>query len=317
MNPGGAPRWAVGFCTYRRPAGMARLIDHLAVAARELREKPALIVVDNDGTDPAIAALASERAAAAGLPHHFVVEPTPGISAARNAVFARAEALGARFMAMIDDDEWPAPQWLAALDRRRAETNAHIVGGPVTPVFPDNAKALERIARWWSVQPQLLAGKPFVFCTCNFLIDLAAVAEMPRPLFDEQFGLSGGGDTVFFRSLFFAGHPMAWAEDALVYEEVPPARASFGWMRTRRYRSGNHAVAWEVRDNGRLRTLLKTAGLTARLAIYPLLRREPEARITGWLLELDKVRGRWNAHRGALYMEYERGDAAPPDKACR
>lgn len=309
--------FAVGLCTYKRPAGLARVIDHVGVAARELGEAPALIVVDNDGSDPAIAALAAERAAAAGLALHFVVETSPGISAARNAVFAKADALGVGFMAMIDDDEWPSPDWLTQLARRQAETGADIVGGPVAPVFPDDAKALEKLARWWSVRPQLLDGKPFVFCTCNFLIDLAAIRQVPRPLFEEEFGLSGGGDTVFFRSLFFAGHTMAWAEEALVYEEVPPSRASLKWMRTRRYRSGNHAVNWEARDSGRLRTLAKTLALTARLPFYPLLGREPEARMTGWLLELDKVRGRWKAHTGALYMEYARPDAAVHEKACR
>lgn len=307
--------WAVGFCTYKRPQGMARLIDHLGDAVRRLGEPVRLIVVDNDGGDAAVAALAAERADAAGLALQFVVEPRPGISAARNAVFAAADAAGIRLLAMIDDDEWPSPDWLAALAATREETGAHIVGGPVAPVFPDDAavRRLGRYARWWSVGPQLLHGRPFVFCTCNFLIDLAATADMPRPLFDEKFGLSGGGDTVFFRSLFFANHPMAWADDALVHEEVPPSRASMRWMRTRRYRVGNHAANWEARDRGRLRTLAKTVVLTARLAVYPLLGREPEARLVGWLLETEKVRGRWNAHRGSLYVEYGR----PGEKACR
>jgi len=309
--------WAVGLATYRRPAGLARVIDHIGIAARQLGRPVALIVVDNDGSDPAIAALAADHAARAGLDLHFIVETTPGIAAARNAVFARADALGVRFMAMIDDDEWPAPDWLVALHATALDTGAHIVGGPVTPVFPANARKLERIARWWSVQPQLLQGKPFVFCTCNFLIDLAAMRDVPRPLFDPAFGLSGGGDTVFFRGLFFGGHQMAWAPKARVHEEVPPSRASLAWMRTRRFRVGNHAATWETRDQGRLRALAKSAMLTARLAIYPFLNREPEARGIGWLLELEKVRGRWNAHRGALFMEYARADGPANEKACR
>ena len=104
---------------------------------------------------------------------------------------------------------------------------------------------------------------------------------------------------------------------ARVYEEVPPSRASVAWMRTRRYRVGNHAVNWEVRDKGRARAIAKTIGLTARLAIYPLLGREPEARLAGWMFEVEKVRGRWNAHRGALYMEYARSDDTADGKACR
>jgi succinoglycan biosynthesis protein ExoM len=163
----------------------------------------------------------------------------------------------------------------------------------------------------------LLHGKPFVFCTCNFLIDLGAIRAAPRPLFDPAFGLSGGGDVVFFRGLFFDGHPMAWAESALVYEEVPPSRASLQWMRTRRFRVGNHAGTWETRDRGRLRATLKTIALTVRLAIYPLLMREPEARGVGWLLEMDKVRGRWDAHRGSLFVEYGRSEVPANGKACR
>jgi succinoglycan biosynthesis protein ExoM len=313
----GEDRWAVGLATYKRPQGLARVIDHLGLAVQKLGSAVDLIVVDNDGQDPAIADLARSHAESAGLELHFIIETTPGIAAARNAVFARADAIGTRFLAMLDDDEWPDADWLVALRGRQAETGAHIVGGPVSPVFPGNARQLQRLARWWSVQPQMLDGKPFVFCTCNFLADLAALRDVPRPLFDPAFGLSGGGDTVFFRALFFAGHPMAWADRALVHEEVPPSRASLAWMRTRRFRVGNHAATWETRDRGRVRAVLKTLVLTARLAVYPLLGREPEARAVGWLLEMDKVHGRWNAHQGALFIEYGRADGPAHAKACR
>jgi len=317
MTVSPAPRWAVGLATYKRPAGLARVIDHIGKAAQHLGVPVDLIVADNDGSDPAIAALARDHAERAGLVLHFVVEPTPGIAAARNAVFDRATEIGTRFLAMIDDDEWPAQDWLVALAACRLQTGAHIVGGPVSPVFPADRQSLQALARWWSVQPQMLNGKPFVFCTCNFLIDLDAIRAVPRPLFDPAFGLSGGGDTVFFRGLFFKGHPMAWAETALVYEEVPPSRASLSWMRTRRFRVGNHAGTWETRDRGRLKATLKTMALTLRLGIYPLLRREPEAWAVGWLLEMEKVRGRWDAHRGSLFMEYARPGAPANEKSCR
>ncbi len=307
--PGAAPPRAIGIATYRRPAGLARAIDHVAAAVAQAGGGAVLIVVDNDGSDPAVAEVAARHAAAGGLALDFSVEPRPGIAAARNAIFARADALGVRRLAMLDDDEWPLPGWLAALEARMDHTGVAVVGGPVVPVFPAGAARLQRIARFWSVQPQALAGRPFVFCTCNFLVDLHAIRDHPRPLFDDRFGLSGGGDTVFFRSLFHAGHAMAWARDAVMEEDVPPSRASVAWMRTRRFRIGNHAVNWEVRDHGWLRPLAKTCALSLRLAIYPLLGREPEARLWGWVFELDKVMGRWNAHRGRLFMEYAR-DAA-------
>lgn len=298
--------WAVGIATYRRPDGLERVIQHVGAAVRAAGMPAVLIVVDNDGADPAVADRARQAAHAAGLTLDFSVEQRPGIAAARNAIFARAEAHAIRFLAMLDDDEWPTEGWLAALAAEQVRSGAAVVGGPVAPVFPPDKRRLQKIARFWSVQPQMLEGRPFVFCTCNFMVDLVAIADHPRPLFDDRFGLSGGGDTVFFRALFKAGFAMAWAADALVEEEVPPQRASVAWMRMRRYRVGNHAVNWEMIDRGRLRPLAKTLGLTARLAIYPALGREPGARLHGWLFELDKVMGRWNAHRGVLHMEYAR-----------
>lgn len=306
---------AVGICTYRRRASLERTLSAVALAAQVLREPPIVIVVDNDGADSAVERAVADFAARSGLTAHYRIESAPGISAARNAVFEEARARHARFLAMIDDDEWPSALWLAELLRVQAATGAAVVGGPVRPVFPTSAQALQRYARFWSVQRQFLHGKPFVFCTCNALVDLHALAAQPQPPFDEAFGLSGGGDTVFFRRLFFAGLPMAWAEAAWVHEEVPASRATIGWMRQRRYRVGNHAVRWESDGSMPWRSLLKTLGLTLRLPIYPSLRREPEAPWMGWLLELDKLRGRWAAHFGRIFIEYAR--ALPQQKACR
>lgn len=307
---------AVGLCTYKRRVSLERTLQHIAAAAQQVATAPVVIVVDNDGEDPLVEQSVLAFGQQSGLQVRYRVEPKPGISAARNAIFDEAAQLGVRFMAMIDDDEWPSPDWLAALLKAQADEQAVVVGGPVRPVFPDAAANLQKYHRYWSVDRQFLNGKPFVFCTCNFLIDLQAIADLPRPLFDEEFGLSGGGDTVFFRRLFFAGHAMAWSEAAWIHEEVPASRASFKWLRQRRYRVGNHAVRWESLDGGQPRSIAKTLGLSARLAIYPLFRREPESPWVGWLLEYDKVRGRWASHFGGVFVEYAR-PVQPGEKVCR
>ena len=305
---------AVGLCTYKRRTSLERTLEHIAASAAALTEPPCVIVVDNDGQDPDVARSVSAFSQRSGLTVHYLVEPQPGISAARNAVFAQADALGVRFVAMIDDDEWPSPAWLKELLAAQAATSATVVGGPVRPVFPDSAAARRPNARFRAVDRQFLQGRPFVFCTCNFLIDMQAIAAVPRPLFDEAFGLSGGGDTVFFRGLFVAGHSMAWSDAAYVHEEVPPSRASFAWMRQRRFRVGNHAVRWESIAS-RTQSLAKTLGLTLRLPIYPLFLREPEAPLAGWLFEYDKLRGRYASHFGDVFVEYGRAPQ-PGEKTC-
>jgi succinoglycan biosynthesis protein ExoM len=299
-------RIGVAVCTYRRAAGLARLLAALPVGAPEAAT---VIVVDNDGGDVLVpAAVAAARAA--GRDVRLFMEPRPGISAARNRAFAEAEAAGLGLLALIDDDEWPAPGWLAALLRRREATGAAVVGGVVRPVFPAGS-ALEGFARFWSVLPQERDGRPFVHATSSVLIDLACLDGLPRPLFDDAYGLSGGGDVVFFARLAARGVAMAWAEDAVAFEEVPPKRATWAWIAGRRFRVGNHMVLEERLRHGRLRPVLKTLGLGLRLAGYPLLGREPEARLAGWRLEAAKVRGRVAAHRGRLVVEYARDGAVP------
>ncbi|EJN08086.1 glycosyltransferase family 2 protein [Herbaspirillum sp. YR522] len=307
---------AIGLCTYKRRPSLERLLEHIAVAVATLGQPATVIVVDNDGSDPEVRKSVEGFSARTGIAANYIIESTPGISAARNAIFDEATRLGVRFMAMIDDDEWPAPGWLVELLKTQSAERAAVVGGPVRPVFPDNAAHLQKYARYWSVQRQFLEGKPFVFCSCNFLIDMQAIANEPRPLFDEKFGLSGGGDTVFFRKLFYRGHPMAWSEDAWIHEEVPQSRAGFKWMRQRRYRVGNHAVRWESIGGKSLRSFAKTLGITARLPLYPLFRREPESVMVGWLLEYDKIRGRWASHFGDVFVEYARPEE-PGQKQCR
>ncbi|WP_085315223.1 glycosyltransferase family 2 protein [Derxia lacustris] len=306
----------IGFCTYKRKEGMIRLLDHIAIAAKALPAPPIVIVVDNDGSDPSVGEAVAEFSRNTGIESRYRIEKQPGISAARNAVFAETDALGVRYLAMIDDDEWPSPDWLAQLLRTSEEQKAVVVGGPVRPVFPDSAQQLRKWARYWSVDKQKLNGKPFVFCTCNFLLDMDKLRDEPRPFFDEAFGLSGGGDTVFFRKLFFRGHPMAWSDEAFIYEEVPVSRASLKWLRQRRFRVGNHAARWETLDYGKGRAFLKSLGLTVRLLFYPLYNREPDSRALGWLLEFDKVRGRFASHFGDVFVEYARPQQ-PGEKVCR
>ncbi|MFO1220337.1 MAG: glycosyltransferase family A protein [Burkholderiaceae bacterium] len=293
----------VGICTFRRPQQLDRALRAIAIAIRHSGEKAAIVVVDNDGSDLALRSQIGQFAVGAGLEVTYCIERTPGISSARETVFRIAAARGATLLAMIDDDEWPSEGWLAALLRQKRSSNAVVVGGPVRPVFPAAAAALRRHSRYWAVEAQTVNGRPFIYAAGNFLIDLAAIANEERPLFDQAFGLTGGEDVVFFRRVMARGHTMSWCDTAVVYEEVPPERASLAWIRKRRFGVGNSAVRWE-RPAGPWRTLFKTALLTLRLPIYPLLRREPESPWLGWVLEGEKVRGRFAAHLGDVVLQY-------------
>jgi succinoglycan biosynthesis protein ExoA len=296
----------LAICTYRRPEGLQRLLAALPSACAGAAERILVLIVDNDGSDPRVEAIA-QRAA---LEVRLFVETRPGISAARNRAVAEAEVAGITQLAMIDDDEWPEPGWLAGLLARQTETGAVVVGGLVEADFSGTNWVPEHLRRFWSVQPQVRDGRPFVHTTGNVLLELARLRDVDRPLFDDRFGLSGGGDLVFFSRLFRLGMPMAWAEKSFVKEEVPPDRGSLNWIRRRKYRVGNHMVVDELIRLGSIVPLLKTIGLLVRLPVYPVLNREPGARLAGWSLEVAKIRGRLAAHRGIHAVEYARDGAS-------
>jgi len=138
-GPGGAPsgpgpsaappRFTVVVCTRNRSR-------QLADFGREwLRHESAvdweLLLVDNGSTDDTrevAAALVAARPARARV----VVEPSPGLSAARNLGVrsARGESI-----AFLDDDATPAPGWLDAYERALARPGVLAAGGPIDPDF--------------------------------------------------------------------------------------------------------------------------------------------------------------------------------------
>ncbi len=297
---------AVCVCTFRRPRQLSRLLSALLAMARP--PSTSFIIVDNDGEDPTIKALVASFGGSAGAPVEYVIERRSGISAARNAAIGAARRIGAGAVAMLDDDEWPSQDWLLKLLAAQEASGAVAVGGPVEPVFESDSPVPKKFERLWSVREGRLNGKPYVYCTCNCLINLDAIAFLGDLPFPEDFGVSGGEDAVFFRRLFFAGVRMIWARDAIVFEEIPAERATMAWMRRRWYRHGNAGMRSERAAPGQddLPPLLKTVLLCARLPLYPFMSHSAIRDPFLWVLEVERIRGRIAAHFGRVREEYAR-----------
>jgi len=266
------------------------------------------VIVDNEGNNTQTDHLVHDFREGCGARVISVVETEPGLSAARNAAFRAARAVGADTVALLDDDEWPAGQWLTKLIEMRSHTGAAVVGGPVCPVF-ETGKAPPAKYQWlWSVQEGRLRGLPHVYCTCNCLIDLGAVAFLGDESFSRDFRFTGGEDVVFFRRLHAAGIRMAWSDEAIVFEQISQERATIGWLRRRWYRLGNIGVRCEKAAPvaGEMQPFAKTILLTLRLVIYPLINRSVFTAPMLWLLEAERVRGRLASHAGFIVIQYGR-----------
>jgi succinoglycan biosynthesis protein ExoM len=254
-TPAGTPRVAVCVATFRRPAGLERLLhglEGLAFAG----EAPSLeiVVVDND---PEQSARATCEALRPGLrwPLRYEPEPRRGISHARNRAVAASRSW-ADFVAFIDDDEAPEPDWIEQLLRVQASYDADVVCGPVIRHFESEPPEWVKKGGFF-VDARYPTGTDIPDpATNNVLIRTAVFGESDEP-FDLRFGLTGGEDTHFFLRLGRAGRKMVWADEARVNEWVPVSRASGKWVLQRVYRTSN---TWSICER-ELHPTFRAAGM--------------------------------------------------------
>jgi GT2 family glycosyltransferase len=211
-----------------------------------------VVVVDNDPEESA-RSVCDEVAARRAYPIHYVVEKNRGIAFARNAALAVALS-NSDFVAFIDDDEVPEPDWLSELLRVQKFYNADVVTGPCLPQYLEPPPS-------WVVEggfhelPRYPTGTQRHMAFTNNVLVRTAVFESVDRYFDESMALSGGEDDEFFSRAYRAGFRIVWADNAIVHESVPASRSTVGWLVRRGFRVGTSS-AW-VQSNHRSSSVLQ------------------------------------------------------------
>lgn len=295
MSPTGTVTIAIP--TFRRPDGLARLLNALPPLIEEAPDgaRIGVLVVDNDPNGSA-----ESTALLAGTPLRYVVEPRPGIAAARNR--ALDECSSADLLVFIDDDEVPRPGWLRSLLGTAHRYGAAAVMGRVISVFDE------------SVDPWILASGTFhrperptgtglgTAASGNLLLDLRQVRALGLR-FDESLGLSQGEDTLFSRQLVQRGGTIVWCNESQTEDFVVAARLTRSWARQRAFSSANSTVRTELalqpsRARHAALRMRFLAGGTARMAIGGA--RHVFGRLTGDIRH--DARGTRLVHRGLGMM---------------
>ena len=191
-----------------------------------------VLVIDNDPNESARDIVLSFSAANL----RYVAEPVAGISAARNRALVESENVD--ILIFIDDDERPQPGWLNALIGTYEQTRAAAVAGAVISEFVGELDPWVRAGQFF-VRRRLRTGTPITLAaTNNLLLDLRQIRSM-GVTFNEEFGQSGGSDTLFSRQLTLSGGVMVWCDDAVVIDMVPSDRMTRSWVLRRAFRAGN------------------------------------------------------------------------------
>lgn len=231
--PAALPPAVIAVATFRRPAGLARLLPELVRQVEDYPGSADVVVVDNDPAGAASAQVQEWR----GRRVRYVHEPRPGIAAARNA--ALAEAGPAEVLLFIDDDEVPRPQWLETMVRFWSTWGCAAVSGPVLARFEGGTlDAWSRGSGLFARLERPTGASVGGASSGNLLLHLDTLRRL-NLTFDERFGLSGGSDTMLTHQLARLGGVLRWCDEAEVVEYNPVERLSRAWALRRCYRTGN------------------------------------------------------------------------------
>jgi len=255
---------ALGVCTYRRPDELRKLL--LALPTLKGVAHLDVVIADNDEAGEGLTVCNNMPA---DFPFSITAmsETSSGISAVRNAVANKALSLNPDFVAFMDDDEWPEPQWLSELLRVQAEFDADLVGGPTRPEFPTHANPELLDNPYYGADLGLADGSACQLqAGGNFMIRASVLRQYAPEFFHEAFTHSGSEDLAFFTQLDSDGYSMRWAANAIVHEPVPESRLAPEWLRQRVVNIHNSRVRVMQHLQPGLTARLVRLGKTAALA---------------------------------------------------
>ena len=292
-----AERVTIAIPTFRRPKGLKRLLE--ALARLETDADIRVLVADNDASGQEGLRLCAAVAADYRWPLRAVLAKDRGIAQVRNVLVAEALQEPCDFLAMIDDDEWPDPQWISAFLLIQRQTGADALQGSI--LFDDQSGATPDISRATG-KTSMLQGAG------NLFLSAGRLAAMPAPWFDPAFALTGGEDRDFFLRLKADGARFAWADAARCFGDVPESRANISWALKRAYSIGNSdmrvllkhspgVLTWAAEASKIMGALLLSLPLAVILAPSPNHRLAP-------LTKLFRAAGKLTAMVGLRYNEY-------------
>lgn len=228
MKPARSCTISVCICTYKRPQLLGRALAKLGKQASRGRFTYSIIVADNDCQQSA-RSVVEEFCTGSLIEAIYCVEPEQNIALARNRALENAKG---DYVAFIDDDEFPASDWLATLLSACEKYGADGVLGPVRPWF-DKPPPDWIIRGKFCERPDHATGSLLHWKqtrTGNVMFKRRVLSEISPP-FRPEFG-NGGEDQDFFRRLIEKGHRFIWCNEAVVHEVVPRER----WKRRYMFR---------------------------------------------------------------------------------
>ncbi len=232
------PHLVVCICTFCRPLMLERLLGELNQQLTGDAFTFSAVVADNDASQSA-RGVTEKFAKESTIALTYCVQPERNIALARNT--AVSHACG-EFLIFIDDDEFPAKEWLFNLFKTCQQHGVAGVLGPVLPYFDEEPPKWLRAGGFYD-RPRHPTGFKLEWTGCrtgNVLFRKRVLEDLDIP-FRAEFE-SGGEDQDFFRRALGRGHSFVWCDEAVVYEVVPPSRWKRRFMISRALLRGRNSI---------------------------------------------------------------------------
>ena len=226
---------SVCICTFQRPEYLCRALTRLGAQETRNLFTYSVVVVDNDA-EASARSIVSDFTSIGAHPVTFVVEPQKNISCARNAAVLHAYG---DYIAFVDDDEYPAQDWLLKLFQTCKAADVDGVLGPVKPYFDCPPPTWVTKGAFFE-RPSHRTGMALNWSqtrTGNVLVS-RRILPKNEPPFRVECGIAGG-DKDFFRRLMEQGRRFIWCEEAVVFEVVPPSRCRLSYLLKRALMRGS------------------------------------------------------------------------------
>lgn len=240
----------VGIPTYKRPVELRQLFESLDKLDLPEGVGVSIIVVDND-KDRSAEGVVREYCAGGRFPISYLLETKTGVVHVRNRLL---DVSTADFLAMIDDDQYVAPSWLAGLMSTMQANKADAVIGDVEPVFPEASRPW--LVENYGYRPVIDQIQVQNGSTNNVLLRRSTLLVQGLR-FDPQFNFTGGEDTDFFFRLAEGGGKLYCSLKGKAFAPVDPKRMNLKWYALRNFRVGQtNAIVYGRKTSASINLLL-------------------------------------------------------------
>lgn len=230
---------------------LKRLLQELESLQTEGLFSYSIVVADNDQAQSA-QPVVSAFAAGSSIPVTYCVEPQQNIALVRNKALAHAQG---DFIAFIDDDEYPASNWLCELFKTCCAAEVDGVIGPVVPSFEAEPPKWALKGGFFEKKTRKTGSRigNAEMRTSNVMVKRRILAGEAAP-FRAEFA-TGNEDTDFFMRMSARGCVFVSCSEAVVYEVVPRERSTRGYLLRRALNRGNNSLKYRGR---RLYSIIKS-----------------------------------------------------------